>query len=211
MKILPLLLLISPILFAGDHEVDLLFSKEGTRSYTWLGINGADLNPEKPTSIGLRFGFTQSLSETSSIQYQMGYHAKASAEIPSFNYWNAYGYNINRPSDLKIQSFSLGAQLQWRSRVQLGLGAEVRTEHLAMGSVSTSQTRPWVNTRLAYPFGGSSVRPIIGIEFAIPITEQGQPKTIFDASGVPSGPEKEGLMKRLSPNQEIGAFIGIRF
>ena len=196
-------------LHAGNQEVDLVVIKPITQSYTWPGSSiSAEVKPHSPTAFVLRYGHDVGGFGSAQIQLQASYHAQSRASIPGFA--TAPSYTVREYiqfDDLKNEGLSLGAEAQWRLGIEVGLGCELRYEKLQIGTVQTSQTRPWLSGRFGYSLPMRTMRVVFGLQTGIALTNQGDPSYIRYYGF----PEMDTLMKRISPRGEAGLYCGIRF
>jgi len=164
-------------LHAGNQEVDLVVIKPMTQSYTWPGSStSAEVKPHSPTAVGLRYGYDVGGLGSAQIQFQASYHAQSRASIPAFTTAPSYSErDYIHLDDLKNEGLSLGAEAQWRLGIEVGLGCELRYEKLQMGTVQTSQTRPWLSGRVGYSLPMRTVRVVFGLQAGIALTNQGDP------------------------------------
>lgn len=194
--LLGLVLVSTATLSAADNELNLMIDKQMTRNLT---IQGYEVEVQQPTSVGVRYGRDLIGLGPAQLQLQAAYHAQSSADGA------VLGTSIGT---YKNTGYSLGLQAQWRLGVVLGAGAEMRVEKLkgettypTAGTTSATLVRPWVTGRLGFSIPTPLVKPVFGLEVAVPLTK----KNANDASS------DEDLLKAVAPSFEVGVYGGIRF
>lgn len=186
--VLCLALVSAATLSASDNELNLLVSKQMNRDFS-----GKNITLDQPAGVTLRYGRDLIGLGPAQLQFQAGYHSQTTADIKT---------NGTTTSELKNTGYSLGLQAQWRMGVVLGAGAELRAERLkAEGMGSTTQIRPWLTGRVGFSVPLPVVKPVFGLEVAVPVTKKNADSSSSD----------EDVLKRISPNFEVSVYGGIRF
>lgn len=191
--LLGLVLVSAGSLSAADNELNLILDKQMTRNLT---IQGYKVEVQQPVSVGIRYGRDLIGLGPAQLQLQAAYHGESKADGAVMG---------NKIGEYKNTGYSLGLQAQWRMGVVFGLGSEMRVEKLkgetAYGNSSATLVRPWVTGRLGFSIPTPLVKPVFGLEVAVPLSKKNASDNSSD----------EDLLKAVAPNFEIGVYGGIRF
>jgi hypothetical protein len=181
---------------ARASEVGLILDRQVGSSQS---VGFYNFDAVKPSGYGIRGSYTVLNFNAAEVGLTATYHPTSKTDLV------VNGFNSGR---FGSEYVAVGAQVDWKSLVNLHAGIDIRRERLTTESAygvvdgSTTFTRPWLTAGVGYTFNTGSVKPIVGFEVAIPMTKQGN---------VSMGSSADDIRKSLAPDYQIGLYGGIRF
>jgi hypothetical protein len=175
--VLPLLL-VTP-LAAQSFELGLNVSRQ---SYT-SGDSLARIEAEDKTVVAARLGYALVDFGPALFQVTAAYQPKVETDL------KPNGFLV--PTKLGNEYWAVGAMFNFKALIAVGAGVDYRFEKRTITNVySSSETysRPWARVNAGYAFPTPIVKPFIGLEAAVPLTD-----------------------KQLGPKLQLGVYGGIRF
>ena len=174
-----LLLVLAAPLSAQTFEVGLNVSRE---AYTSQNTTPR-VEAEDKTVVAARVGYALVDLGPALLQVTAAYQPKVDTDLKP--------NGILVPTKVGHEYWGVGAMFNFKALVAVGAGVDYRFEKTTVASVySSSHTygRPWARVNVGYAFPTPVVKPFIGVEAAIPLTEE-----------------------TLGPKGQVGVYGGIRF
>jgi hypothetical protein len=175
--VLPLLL-VAP-LAAQSFELGLNVSRQTYKSVESTPI----VEAEDKTVVAARVGYALIDLGPALFQVTAAYQPKVETDL------KPNGFLV--PTKLGNEYWAVGAMFNFKALVAFGAGVDYRFEKTTLTNLySSSRTysRPWARVNAGYAFPTPLVKPFIGLEVAVPLTE-----------------------KDLGPKLQMGVYGGIRF
>ncbi len=175
--VLPLLL-VAP-LAAQSFELGLNVSRQTYKSQESTPI----VEAEDKTVIAARVGYSLMDLGPALFQVTAAYQPKVETDL------KPNGFLV--PTKLENEYWAVGAMFNFKALIAVGAGVDYRFEKRTITNVySSSETysRPWARVNAGYAFPSPLVKPFIGLEVAVPLTDED-----------------------LGPKLQVGVYGGIRF
>ncbi|WP_243303545.1 hypothetical protein [Geothrix oryzisoli] len=175
--VLPLLL-VAP-LAAQSFELGLNVSRQTYQSRDTV----PKVEAEDKTVVAARAGYSLIDFGPALFQVTAAYQPKAETEL------KPNGFLV--PTKLGNEYWAVGAMFNFKALVAFGAGVDYRFETRTITNVYSSShtySRPWARVNAGYAFPTPIVKPFIGLEVAVPLTDE-----------------------ELGPKLQIGVYGGIRF
>lgn len=201
-KCIPFLLVLGAVpLAAQDFEVGLFLGQQRYDSVNLEvpGVAKGRADVDAKGVLGLRVGY--SVADLGPARLQA-----TAALQPAVTSRGTLGVRssldeVALQGDYKQSSYAVGAMVNFRTAVALGVGLDYRVEKLEALGVSTNYGRAWLRANAGLIFPMPSVSPFVGLEVTAPLTA---------TSGF-RNPSEEDLLKSVAPKAQIGVYGGIRF
>jgi len=191
-------------------DANAISSYHATESLGGTVVQRLDITPDANTGLGLQLGYRAwELPAKAEISLTGGYRFKASSRAAAVSSGLDSSTGEGR---LRLQSYSLGAELTWHLAVDLGGGLLVRAAKFSgdtptlSGSVSTF--RPWITSHVGYTFKpATAFKPFVAFRLGFGLGSSRVP--LESELDQPGGPEK--WLKAFDPTAEAMLLAGVRF
>ncbi len=165
----------------------------GRQSYNSFNRSGLEAKAEGKTLATFRF--EAGLAGLHQVTFGASLQPKVKTRVDL-----ALGGTPLGSGDLEHEALGLGVGYRYNATFQVGFALDFRWDKLTDGDTRTTYARPWLRTQVGWSPTGKPIRPVLGVELALPLAT-----TNDDVASA------EAVLKSLAPSFQAGVYAGVRF